>query len=394
MSLRARLTSWLRGTLHRADSEREMHDEMRLHVELYEADLRRAGLPEDEARRRARRRSGSRRARTMPSAGLASQAWRGSSGTRALLRRFSSPSSPIVLWLGWIGANTADFSLVDTVLLNRTGQGARATACRRLRREVGRAERTDISVYESSAITTAFLRAGSIQRRGPLDVTIDGVPSDSRAVRVRSYLHVLASVLYGRVSRRRITCRRSGGPETPPAGGQRYAVGKRFGGARRSWAGDPGWTDIGHDVGVTPRRVRLHGRLTGGISRSHGVSGEPIVVGSKVPWFSVVGRLKTARRSRRPRRPGRHMSRRIRSEIGVKEMRGNTFDRIVFVPAGKAAMIETQLATPLSIVMTIVGLVLFIGCADVGEPVLARASARRGEISPWPGHRREPGPAW
>ena len=59
MSLRARLRSWLRRTLHRADLEQEMHDEMRLHVELYEADLRRAGLPEDEARRRARAAFGS-----------------------------------------------------------------------------------------------------------------------------------------------------------------------------------------------------------------------------------------------------------------------------------------------------------------------------------------------
>src|SRR5689334_14616442 len=53
MSAFARIKSWFRTASRRADFEREMQDEMRNHLELYQADLRRRGLSEDEARRRA-----------------------------------------------------------------------------------------------------------------------------------------------------------------------------------------------------------------------------------------------------------------------------------------------------------------------------------------------------
>jgi hypothetical protein len=52
-SLVARVKSWFRVSSRRADFEREMQDELRIHLELYQADLRRHGLPEAEARRRA-----------------------------------------------------------------------------------------------------------------------------------------------------------------------------------------------------------------------------------------------------------------------------------------------------------------------------------------------------
>ena len=45
MSLIARVKSWLRISSRRADFEREMQDEMRIHLELYQADLRRRGVP-------------------------------------------------------------------------------------------------------------------------------------------------------------------------------------------------------------------------------------------------------------------------------------------------------------------------------------------------------------
>jgi len=53
MSLIARVKSWLRVSSRRADFESEMQDEMRIHLELYQADLRRRGVPDEEARRRA-----------------------------------------------------------------------------------------------------------------------------------------------------------------------------------------------------------------------------------------------------------------------------------------------------------------------------------------------------
>ena len=53
MTLIARVKSWLRVSSRRADFESEMQDEMRIHLELYQADLRRRGVPDEEARRRA-----------------------------------------------------------------------------------------------------------------------------------------------------------------------------------------------------------------------------------------------------------------------------------------------------------------------------------------------------
>ncbi len=46
MSLIARVKSWLRVSSRRADFERQMQDEMQIHLEIYQADLRRRGVPD------------------------------------------------------------------------------------------------------------------------------------------------------------------------------------------------------------------------------------------------------------------------------------------------------------------------------------------------------------
>src|SRR3954466_10746723 len=123
MTLLSRIRSWMHASLHRNDLERRMQAEMQTHLELYEADLRRDGLSEREARRRARAEFGATAARK--------EECREALGLRLvdelrgdityafrLLRR--SPAFAIVavssLGLG-IGANTAIFTLVDTVLM-------------------------------------------------------------------------------------------------------------------------------------------------------------------------------------------------------------------------------------------------------------------------------------
>ena len=54
MSLRSRLRSWLKHTLHRSRMESDMENELRFHIECYAQELVRTGIPLEEAMRRAR----------------------------------------------------------------------------------------------------------------------------------------------------------------------------------------------------------------------------------------------------------------------------------------------------------------------------------------------------
>ena len=123
MSLVARLKSWFRVSSRRADFEREMQDEMRVHLELYQADLRRRGLPEAEARRRAFANFGSQLARQeecREAVGLRLfDELRGDVAYTVRLLR-TSPAFTIVALLSLalgIGTNAAIFSLIDIVLV-------------------------------------------------------------------------------------------------------------------------------------------------------------------------------------------------------------------------------------------------------------------------------------
>ena len=53
MTLFAPLRAWLRAIVHRSSLEERLDDELRFHIESYTKDLRRSGVPLEEARRRA-----------------------------------------------------------------------------------------------------------------------------------------------------------------------------------------------------------------------------------------------------------------------------------------------------------------------------------------------------
>ncbi|MGB2717730.1 MAG: ABC transporter permease [Vicinamibacterales bacterium] len=394
MTRLARLKSWIVASTRRAEFERDMAAEMQAHLELYEADLRSRGLSDAEARRRARTEFGSIEARR--------EECREARGLRVfdelrgdmryafrLLRR--SPAFTVVALLSLalgIGANTAIFSLVDTVLLKTLpvespeqlffidNSGGKS----------GGSNGPPYPCFERLRDHNRFLSGIAAFDERMFKVTIDGVAEQVRGQYVSgSYYNVLGvTPILGRLLTPRDDSEFGRGGPDGPVGVISYGYWtRRFGNDAtvlgKSVQVGTTWVTI---IGVSP--PEFFGQQVG---RPLDITVPMMLVGRPLRlkqswWLSVVGRLAPGATVEQARADLDALFDSYMTEIGIPRERRDYFSGIALVPAARGLNdLRRTYSEPLLIVMTIVGIVLLIGCANVANLLLARASARQNEMA-------------
>ena len=394
MSLIARVKSWLRVSSRRADFEREMQDEMRIHLELSQADLRRRGVPEEEARRRALAEFGSVAARKdecRDAVGLRLLGELRSDVSYAfrLLRRSPAFTLVALLSLGLgIGANTAIFSLIDNVLVktlpvedpqglffvdNSGGKSAGSSG-------------PPYPCYERLRDHNRFLSGIAAFAAREFKVSIDGVAERARGQYASgTYFDVLGvRAAHGRL----LT---PADDSEPGRGGPHGAVAvisddfwtRRFG-------RDP--AVLGKNVQVGTQWVTVVGVTPPGFFGLQ--AGTPLDI--TIPmmlveqglqskqswWLSVIGRVAPGATTEQARADLEALWDSYLTEVGMPRDKRGYFSGIALVPAARGAnALRQTYAEPLMIVMAIVAVVLLIGCANVANLLLARATARQNEMA-------------
>jgi predicted permease len=396
MTLLARFRSWLVACVRRADLERSMNDEMALHIELYEADLRRAGISDGEAHRRARAEFGSVEARKeecREALGLRLLNELRSDAVYAfrLLRRSPAFTAVALLSLGLgIGANTAIFSLVDTVLMKSLpiedpqrlffvdNSGGRS----------GGSSGPPYPCFEILRDNNRFLSGIAAFQEDRFKATIDGgVPEQMRGQYASgNYFQLLGvAAVHGRLlTPADDSVFDRGGPD-----GAAAVI--SYGAWKRRFSLDPGvlgkniqvgtqWVTI---VGVTP--PEFFGLQVGSpidITIPMMLAGRPLR-SRELWWHSVVARLKPDATVEQARADLEGLWDAYMTDISKpRDNRGAYFTGLVLVPAARGlAGLRRTYSEPLLILMAIVAVVLLIGCANVANLLLGRASARQNEIS-------------
>ena len=393
-----RFIGGLKGLLRSKRVEQELDEELREYLATSVEAKVSAGMDREAARRAARIELGSiesvkDRTRDVGWETSAEQAWRDVRYAARTLRKSPAFATVVVLTLTLgIGANTAIFSAVNAIML-RTLSAERPDELVSLTAVYPNGEEPfSYAAYRRIAADGAHLvdaLAVSTARRDA--ITIDGPPEAVDLTWVSGNYFTTLGLLTA-VGRPLLAA-----DDRQPPGVAVAVISDAF------WA-----RRFGRDPAVVGRSIRLKGTafiIVGAVRRGFAseTPGEsvdlwmPLSAQPNAPSWLWTGHSTTWLHMLARRRPGVDLSHaraglepvyeRLRDEVAAgtdsTEFRRSVLESRLKVSeaSGGVSRVRDNLATPLMILMGIVGLVLLVACANIANLMLTRAVARRREIA-------------
>jgi predicted permease len=390
--------SWvnrLLGSLRKNKFEDQLDDELQFHLDMRTQEFVAAGMKPDEARRQALRLFGNQlllkeRTRDMDTIAWLETIWRDVRYGRRMLRRSPGFTAVAALSLALgIGANTAIFSLIDSVMLKTLPVESPDQLVSLSRNSPGgEGESFTYPVFEQfRGASELFSSVFGFAYRS-VGVRTTGAPEAAVAQLVSGdYFHALG---IAPVVGRAIV------PEDDqPLVGQPVAViSYRF--WKQRFALDPavgGKSLIVNSVpltivGVMPRDffgtsldyaadlwvpINMQPQIDGGTSRSS-------LSATGINWVVVMARLRPGVSHDRAQNGANVIFQRFLSSVRPGSTEGH--ERILLEAGGRpVSALRSAVSAPLVILMAIVGLVLLLTCANLANLLLARGLSRQREIT-------------
>ncbi|HEX8070522.1 MAG TPA: ABC transporter permease [Pyrinomonadaceae bacterium] len=425
MSLR-QLRAWVvrvRGLFNKGRRDRELTEELEAHIQMQAEDNLRAGMPPEEARRRAAVKLGGveaikeqyRDRRGIPAVENLVRDLR--YGLRALRRSPGFTAVAVLSLALGIGANTALFSVVDAVLLKKlpvkdpeqlvlfkwaagptfspgSHHGNRTSD------ESGRLVWSSFPYQTYARIRAQPGALSDVFAFGDvgMNVSADGRAevATGQAVSGNYYAALGVPALVGRT----LTDEDDRASAAPAAVLSYRYWQRRFGGDRAVVGRQINLNNVAFTVvGVTP--PGFDGTMNLGTSPdvSVPIAWEPQVGGERSSmkgaggwWLRLMGRLRdgaTAEQARAYLEPvfqttvaEQREARRAQGQEGIKPLSSDEYPRLAAYPGSQGETITRQrYQQPLYMLLGVVALVLLVACANVANLLLARAAARRQEIT-------------